>query len=92
MSRRYGTAVAYAYTGMAMTCQPDRDENRRTYSNQSFLCQPNLHDGEWFIAQGRKYAEEANAVVAKWAKWTLVAIAGGWLFSLVKPWIERVLS
>lgn len=60
-------------TGAMCTMASMRMEELREPIYKSFA--PNLHDGSWFIAQGRKYADEANAMVAFWGRWVLVGIA-----------------
>lgn len=50
---------------------------RQVNVNRSYLAQPNMHDGGYFMEEARKYAEEANRQVKHilWWSYALLAVA-----------------
>ena len=71
------------FTGMACTAVAMRIEDRRERLRDALIGAGGLHDGAWFIAQGRKYADEANRqlfTVAKWVCAGLVLAGLAWRY------------
>lgn len=80
MSRkRVFTGENYTWhTGMACTGMSVSFDERPHVIRKRWVTEDALHDGAWFMAEGRKYADEANGMIARWGRALLLVIIVVW--------------